>query len=52
MENAFQNKETEPTGRAKVHQMVSKGAKREPKNVQRATKMHPKVDLRKRSPKE
>ena len=45
MENAVQNKETEPTGRAKVHQMVSKGAKREPKNVQRATKMYPKVDV-------
>ena len=45
MENAFQNKETEPTGRAKVHQMVSKRVKREPKNYQRATKMYTKVDV-------
>ena len=45
MENAFQNKETEPTGRAKVHQMVSKGVKREPKNYQRATEMYTKVDV-------
>ena len=32
---AFQNEETEPTGRAKVHQMVSKGSQKEVKSESR-----------------